>query len=223
MFSRLVKFSLLQLPLAVLLTSCSSPNSGELPSQPGPTKPAAASASGAPCLDRMKGFLRWYHRRFNADHDTTTDFFNMPLTGEEDSATLAKIPRSNISTTKYFQLNRPKLDVYIDTLRRSGYFSSSYLATMRASILERGQAVEEEKVTEGVLEGFDADEVMLTQDLYQLEDIGKLAPYQPANLKSGTSAYRLQLPSIGEENFSWIFFVKQENGRCVVDSVRTTE
>lgn len=221
MFSRLTKFSLLQLPLAVLLASCSSPDTGETPSHTSPAKPAAVSTA-APCLDSMKGFLRWYHRRYNAEPDTTTDFFNIPLTGEEDSATLAKIPRSNISTTKYFQLNRPKLDVYIDTLRRSGYFSNSYLTTLRASILDWGQAVEKEKVTEGVLEGFDADEVMLTQDLYQLEDIKKLAPYQPANLKPGTQAYRLKLPSTGEENFSWVFYVKQENGQCVVDSVRTT-
>ncbi|MCR5886607.1 hypothetical protein LRS06_02220 [Hymenobacter sp. J193] len=171
----------------------------------------------------MQGFLRWYHRRYNAEFDTTTDFINMPLTGEEDAATLAKIPRSNVSSTKYMQLNRPKLAVYLDTLRRSGYFSASYLATKRASILERGQELEAEKVTEGLLEGFDSDEVMHTQDLYQLDDISKLTAYQATGLKPGTQAYRLALPSEGEENFSWIFYVKQESGRCVVDSVRTTE
>lgn len=224
----LPKWLLRSVPAAIILAGCGAPEAGD--SRP----PAAATAhvapapqtvtkAAAPCLERMQSFLRWYHRRYNAEPDTTTDFINSPLTGDEDAATLAKIARGNISSTKYMQLNRSKLQVYIDTLRRSGYFSASYLTAKQASILERGQELEAEKVTEGLLEGFDSDEVMYTQDLYQLEDINKLAAYQATNLPPGTQAYRLHLSAVGEENFSWIFYVKQEKGRCVIDSVQTTD
>lgn len=228
MLLRPTTLSLLYVPLAVLLASCNSPDSSKSHAEEAATSPAAAdqlpaTAAAPPCLERMQGFLRWYHRRYTAEFDTTTDFINIPLTGDEDAATLAKIPRSNISSTNYMQLNHRKLAVYIDTLRRSGYFSASYLAAKQASILERGQELEAEKVTEGLLEGFDSDEVIHTQDIYQREDINKLTAYQPAGLKPGTQAYRLQLSSLGEENFSWVFYVKQEKGRCVIDSVHTTE
>ena len=219
---RLSKLSWLTVPLAVLMSSCGSADSDKpLPPAPTVTQQPPASTDADACLEHTKGFLRWYYRYFDRN-DTSTRFINFPLTGEEDAATLAQV-RGNISSTPYIQLNRRKLAVYLDTLRRSGYFSDSYLAALRASIVQRGQDLEEAKQPDGVPEGFDADEVMQGQDIYQPGDIDKLAAYQPANLKPGTLAYRLHLLSECEgcADFSWYFYLKRENGRCVVDSIKT--
>jgi len=204
--------------LGLLLWSCKPDRPAETPQQTSPETAASSSvptAAAAPCPERVKAFLRWYARYYERG-DTSTYFINSPLTGEEDSATLAKMPRDNISSTKYMQLNRRKLAVYLDTLRRSGYFSASYLAATRASILERGRDLEARKIEEGVPHGFDYDEVLNTQDIYDLKDIDKLKVYRPANLSPGTQAYSLTLPP----DFTWYFYFKQENGRCVLDSVR---
>jgi hypothetical protein len=218
--TRLSKLSWLLAPLAVFVSSCGSADSDKpLPQAPAAARPAASTDSDV-CLARTKGFLHWYYRYYNERNfprpDTSTWFINYPITAD-DSASVKEL-RGNISSTPYLQLNRRKLEVYLDTLRRSGYFSESYLTNLRTSILRRGQKMEASKQSEGgVVEGFEADEVLDTQDIYNLSAIDKLAVYHPAGLQPGTQAYRLEL--LPDEDFRWYFYLKNENGRCVIDSL----
>lgn len=183
-----------------------------------PKQPTVKAAPTAPdCLPRLKEFLRWYPA-FTERRDTTDDFFNIPLAGDETPEMLADLPRGSISRSGYMELNRPKVDNYIAKLRRSGYFSASYLAEKRASILKRGAAVEAQKMREnGVPEGFDADEVFGMQDFWEPQAVDNLKPYAAPGLAPPAQAYRLRL----EPEFTILLYTKPEGGRCVVDSIRS--
>lgn len=176
----------------------------------------SSTAAQSDCLPRMKRFLRWYLASVEQP-DTSTRFINFPVTAWTDSAFRAAMPRSNVSSTAFYQLNRKKLTTYLDTLKKSGYFSNSFLLKEGASILKRGAELDAAKMNDGVFSGFAGDEVFWTQELYDAQDIDKLVPYVSSKLKNGTFAYRL--PSQAAQ-INFFLFLKIENGLCVLDSAK---
>jgi hypothetical protein len=171
------------------------------------------------CGERMKGFLRWYLAQVDPQKEHpegTYVSFKWPITPETDSAFAAGVKPEDRSTTKYIQMDWPSIDKYVATLRKSGYFSESYLREKRASIIERGKAMEAEKMEDGVFDGFDVDEVFRTQELYEPGDVERLQPYKDARLKPGSFAYKVPT---AVPYFGFLLYLKNENGQCVLDSV----
>lgn len=167
----------------------------------------------------MQGFLRWYLALVDYEKPAVEGAhvqFKWPITADTDSAFAAKVKPEDRSPTKYVQMNWPSVDRYVATLRRSGYFSQSYLQEKRESIIERGKALEAAQLEDGILEGFDADEVFWTQELFEPGDVDRLQPYPDARLKPGHFAYKVPT---AVPYFGFLLYLKNENGACVIDSV----
>lgn len=211
----------------VFLFACSQdkPAASTAPAEAGlPAAPDTAVAAAPPthldaCGERMKGFLRWYLALVDYEKPAVEGAhvqFKWPITPETDSAFAASVQPEDRSPTKYIQMNWPSVDKYVATLRRSGYFSQSYLREKRASIIERGQKMEAAKMEDGVFEGFDADEVFWTQELYEPGDVDRLQPYPDAALRPGQFAYKVPT---AVPYYGFLLYLKTENGTCVIDSV----
>ena len=175
----------------------------------------------APCSKRIKDFLRWY-LKFEDNGKDSALIFNFPVTPSTDSAFVADLPRENVSSTRYIQMNWPKVENYLAVLQESGYFSSSYLQEKRKSIRKRGQALEARQMDDGEPEGFEADEIFWIMELYEPSDIEHILPYKNSQMKAGTSAFEVPVLTTdqeGSDKFSFLVYLKNENGRCLIDSI----
>ncbi|MBH8557802.1 hypothetical protein [Hymenobacter negativus] len=174
------------------------------------------------CGERMKGFLRWYlslvdYEKPNPEYSGLN--FKIPVTSETDSSVAASIRPENRSSTKYYQMDWPSVDNYLAMLGKSGYFSKSYLQEKRASLLHRGKALDASKMEDGEPEGFEADEVFWMMELYAPSDINRLRVYRAPDNKVRDGIYELPESLPEGEKFSFLLYTKNENGRCVIDSV----
>ena len=179
-------------------------------------QPTAAAVRASECLPRMKEFLRWYPTH---EGDSTTYFVNIPLNGDETPAVRAQMLRGvNVSRSGYTELNREKLEHYMEDLRRSGYFSASYLTEKRALVLRRGAEMEAKKITEQIVaKVFDASEIIGVEFFWGPETIDQLKPYEAPGLVPPAQAYQLLLSS----KTYILLYTKPEGSRCVVDSMRS--
>lgn len=173
------------------------------------------------CGKRIQSFLRWYLVQTDIEHPGTELkqlSFKFPVSPGMDSTFVAKLGPDDKSSTKYIQLNWLSVDRYLESLKKSGYFSKSYLAEKKASIQRRGNAFEASHMEDGEAEGFEADEVFWMMELYEPASISKLKPHNDPSLKSGSAAY--ELPALyGNDDVGFLLYTKSEDGRCVIDSI----
>lgn len=172
-----------------------------------------ATVNADTCTERMKLFLRWYLAFYNSHPDSTlfTQFAKYPgnpiLNGKPD-------------TTNYVLLDRKRLDNFMNTLKKSGYFSTSYLQEKNKSIIERGKALQAARMNDGIFDRFAGDEIFWMQELYEPNDIAKISLFKSARLKPGSIA--IEVPTAtqeGMDKFGFLLYLKNENGLCVIDSV----
>ena len=172
------------------------------------------------CIERMKAFLNWYLVQTDYEHpgtDIKVVSFKFPISANTDSAFLAKLGPDDRSPTKYIQINELSIDRYVESLKKSGYFSTSYLKEKEASLERRGKALNAAHMEDGEAEGFEADEVFWMMELYDKANILNLKPYS-SPLKSNGIVYELP-PTANNDNVGYLLYTKGENGRCVIDSI----
>lgn len=171
----------------------------------------------------MKDFLRWYLNLtdYEKPHPDGSNFrLKWPITSDTDSASAASMKPENRSTTKFVQMDWPSVEKYLVTLDQSGYFSKSYLQQKHASLVQRGKALDAMKMEDGVPQGFEADEVFWTQELYEAPVIDNLRAYQGPGLAAGQAAYKLVMPGPPDsEEWAFLLYTKMEQGKCVIDSI----
>ncbi|GAA3998154.1 hypothetical protein GCM10022408_06140 [Hymenobacter fastidiosus] len=172
------------------------------------------------CSERIKAFLNWYLIQTDYEHpgtDIKSVSFKFPVSANTDSAFLAKLGPDDRSPTKYIQINEPSIDRYIESLKKSGYFSVSYLQEKKASLERRGKALNAAHMEDGEAEGFEADEIFWMMELYDKANISNLKPHS-SPLKNNGVVYELP-PTANNDNVGYLLYTKGENGRCVIDSI----
>ena len=207
--------------LSLLLPSCEGKNQDLTQQQVAPelsTKtPKVAVATVADCTLRMKNFLRWY-LGFVERSDTSTMFFNWPVSNPNDPLYSRPVPKGNVSHSKYIEFNKYKFEHYMDSLTESNYFSFSYLSEKRRSLFKRGAALDASKVDEPIaMNDFNADEIFFTQELYEPRNINTLKPYRDSKPTSGTLVY--EFSGYDDSESKCLLYLKNENGLCVIDSI----
>ena len=105
------------LGLGWLLTSCEGKNQSstqQVATEPSVKTPEASVALVADCTPRMKNFLRWY-LGFVERSDTSTMFFNWPVSNPNDPSYSRPVPKGNVSRSKYVEFNKVKFEHYVDS------------------------------------------------------------------------------------------------------------
>jgi hypothetical protein len=210
--------------LSMLILGCGTDKPAKSPDLTEAAKPISTASTQSEldaCGKRMQSFLSWYLAQTDIEHpgtDLKHFSFKFPVSPGMDSAFVSKLGPDDKSSTKYIQMNWPSVDRYLESLKKSGYFSKSYLAEKKASIQRRGKAYDASHMDDGEAEGFEADEVFWMMELYEPSTITKLKPYHDPALKSSSVAYAL--PGIyGDDDVGFLLYTKSENGRCVIDSI----
>jgi hypothetical protein len=202
--------------LSILAFSCGTDKSAETSaSTSAAEKPSIAVATmpNADCTERMKSFLQWYLNFYDNQPDSTRFIQAMRYPGNP-------VLDGKPDTTRYALVDRKRLDSFMASLKKSGYFSTSYLQEKNKSIIERGKALQAARMNDGVFEGFAADEVFWMQEMYEPADISRISLFKSSQLKPSTFA--IEVPTADQEGmdkFGFLLYLKNENGLCVIDSV----
>jgi hypothetical protein len=223
--------SLAAVAICLLLSACGGDKPAKISAPTVAERPAAVDAIVVnhpathldACGERMKSFLRWYRESTNGEKPDAThggSWFKLPVDAAKDPEYAAKVPPQERSSTKYVEVNWPNIEQYLRWLGKSGYFSESYLQTKRASMTRRGKALEVAKQEVEVFDGFEADEVFWTQELYEPPTVDHLQAYQEPGLAAGQTAYKLVLDGAPtDDEWAFLLYTKSEKGRCVIDSI----
>jgi len=122
------------------------------------------SADSATVVKRMEGipdsavfnFLRWYAKNVNRISEINLVNNN----GSNDS-------------TKFYSVNFPATEIYLNALKESGFISGQYINTWHEYFKKRDEHFKSHPQNEGPPEGFDYDLVMQTQDIEDIYHLDK--------------------------------------------------
>lgn len=199
-----MKISILSFSLymtALVLASCEGGND----KRPNNVSLSNKKDTSLDCLEQQRAFLKWYLVNFEK-LDSVSNIIKYP----KQMLSQLGSKKSNSSSTKYYQFNSENMNAYLDDLEKSGYFSKYYIDNKRKDMLKRGKILDANKQEEGPAYGFEFDEVFHTQEMYTIDNIADLKPDS-----SRRNAYIIQMM----ENFKWVLYVNNKNGKCVIDSI----
>ncbi|MBI2416497.1 MAG: hypothetical protein HYV28_01040 [Ignavibacteriales bacterium] len=146
-------------------------------------------------------FMKWYKK--NYDSIIAIEMVNnLPNTKNYDS-------------TKFYSVNFAGTEKYLNYLKSSGYVSDKYLDYWRANFKKSENNFKKHPVNDGIVEGFEYDFVLLTQEIEDALRMIETAKVVKGKIQNGKAEVHLKLDK------SWIYNYKLSfNGKkWLIDSI----